>query len=74
MGFRGDDGFLKDDALVKRADNYGQYVEVELQEGADPQVLLRRALDGAQIQRFEVADLSLREIFILSVGEDDDAE
>jgi ABC-2 type transport system ATP-binding protein len=74
LAFRGDDGFLKDETLVKRADNYGQYVEVELQEGADPQVLLRRALDGAQIQRFEVADPSLREIFILSVGEDDDAE
>ena len=70
IAFDGDDSFLDDPDLVRRSDNYGNYVEIELQPNRDPQELLIRAAEGARIQRFEVAAPSLREIFVTSVGED----
>ena len=74
MAFHGDDGFLREARLVRKADNYGNYVEIELQPGADPQALLRRAMEGAEIQRFEVAEPSLREIFITAVGGEENGQ
>ena len=68
IAFHGDDRFLNDADLVRRADRFGNYVEVELQAGAEAQELLRRAVEAAEIQRFEVAEPSLREIFVTSVG------
>jgi ABC-type uncharacterized transport system ATPase subunit len=68
ISFSGDDRFLNDADLVRRAERFGNYVEVELQAGAEAQELLRRAVEVAEIQRFEVADPSLREIFVTSVG------
>ena len=68
MAFHGSDGFLKDAGLVRNSENYGNYVEIELQPGADPQALLRAAVEGAEIQRFEVGEPSLRDIFLTAVG------
>jgi ABC-2 type transport system ATP-binding protein len=58
-----------DRSLVAKASNYGQYAEVELADGADPQRLLTAALGaGARISKFEVAEPTLNQVFIDLVG------
>jgi ABC-2 type transport system ATP-binding protein len=65
------DSVLRDRSLVARADNYGQYAEIELAEGADPQRLLQAVLaSGARLIRFEITEPSLHKIFIDAVGPD----
>ena len=54
---------------MARKDDYGQYVEVALHDGADPQHLLRRAVESARVSRFEVVQPTLNDIFIQQVGE-----
>ncbi len=54
--------------LVQSMNNYGNYVEVRLKPGADPQQLLRMACERARISRFELVEPSLEEIFIDVVG------
>ena len=68
LEFNGDDTFLNDSRLIRSKDYYGNYVEVHLQEGADPQDLLRSALRHAAVTRFEVTEPSLNDIFIEVVG------
>jgi ABC-2 type transport system ATP-binding protein len=62
------DPYLEDSDLVKAVNNYGNYVEVQLKPGADPQELLRLAADRVRISRFELLEPSLEEIFIDQVG------
>ena len=45
-------------------DRYSNYVEVRLTKGADAQELLTGAMRQATINRFEVVEPSLNEIFI----------
>ena len=60
---------LNDRQLVARADDENQFVDIQLAEGADPQILLRRLIDaGAQIERFELVQPSLHQIFLQRVG------
>jgi ABC-2 type transport system ATP-binding protein len=60
---------LGDRTLVARADDSNRFFELELAPGADPQVLLRRLVDaGANIQRFELVQPSLHQIFLQRVG------
>jgi ABC-2 type transport system ATP-binding protein len=60
---------LGDRALVERMDDHSRYFEVELQRGADAQVLLQRLVAaGAAIQRFEKVQPSLHQIFLQRVG------
>jgi ABC-2 type transport system ATP-binding protein len=60
---------LADRALVRRIDDQNRFFEIELAEGADPQRLLRRLIDaGASIQRFELVQPSLHQIFLEKVG------
>jgi ABC-2 type transport system ATP-binding protein len=70
LAYDGDGRFL-DDPSVARKDDYGQYVEVALSDGADPQRLLRRAIDSCRVSRFEIVHPSLHDIFIQQVGEPD---
>jgi ABC-2 type transport system ATP-binding protein len=70
IAFEGTSDFLDSCELVERVADHGQYVEVRMVEGADPQALLYRAVDsGARISRFELVEPSLREIFIEKVQE-----
>lgn len=65
IAFEGANEFLESSALVDRVSDHGQYVEVRMADGADPQDLLKRAVDsGARISRFELVEPSLREIFL----------
>src|SRR5256714_1853917 len=58
-----------DTTLVKKVDDYGQYAEVELAAGADPQRVLRDLVaSGARLSRFELREPSLLKIFIDLVG------
>jgi ABC-type uncharacterized transport system ATPase subunit len=60
-----------DRSLVTKASNYGQYAEVTLADGADPQRLLAAALGaGARISKFEIAEATLNQVFIDLVGPD----
>jgi len=66
--YEGDPGFLADPSISDATD-HGQWVEIRLARGADPQTVLRRALEtGVRIDRFELAEPSLREIFLERVG------
>ena len=57
--------------LVAKADDYGQYAEVELNDGVDPQDLLKELVGaGVRVNRFEVAEPTLNKIFIDLVGAD----
>jgi ABC-type uncharacterized transport system ATPase subunit len=68
MAYEGDPGFLADPSVATATD-HGQWVEIRLVPGADPQTILRRALEtGVRVDRFELAEPSLREIFLEQVG------
>ena len=62
--YEGDAPWLNDKALVQSYNNYGNYVELRLQPGADPQELLKLAMQSARINKFELVEPSLEEIFI----------
>src|SRR5207302_1339319 len=56
IGFDGSLGgapqVFADKALVSKVDNYGQYAELELASGADPQQILQRLVtSGARLRR-----------------------
>jgi ABC-2 type transport system ATP-binding protein len=64
MRYEGKADFLKDPSLVEGCDDYGQYVEIRLSARATPQDVLKRAVDEVAVNRFEIAEPSLNEIFI----------
>jgi ABC-2 type transport system ATP-binding protein len=64
LEYEGEDNFLGDAELVQSFNNYGNYVEVRLQPGADPQDLLRMAASCARVNKFELMEPSLEEIFL----------
>jgi ABC-2 type transport system ATP-binding protein len=66
--YAGDALFLQEKRLVQSFNDYGNYVEVRLAPGADSQELLRLASSHARLDRFEVMEPSLEEIFIDVVG------
>src|SRR5947207_2680853 len=68
-GMAGVATILRDHSLVKRADDQNRFFEIELAPGADPQALLKRIVDsGASVQRFEMIQPSLHQIFLQKVG------
>jgi ABC-2 type transport system ATP-binding protein len=68
IDYEGGDGFLNDPELVQSFNNYGKYVEVRMKPGADTQKLLQRASATCRINKFEIMEPSLEEIFIDVVG------
>jgi ABC-2 type transport system ATP-binding protein len=60
---------LRDATLVKKLDENNRFFEIELAAGADPQALLHRLINaGATIERFELVQPSLHQVFIQRVG------
>ena len=66
--YEGDSSFLNDAKIVQSSNDYGNYVEVRLAEGADPQELLKAATSCARVNKFELMEPSLEEIFLEAVG------
>src|SRR5260370_9495484 len=69
--YEGDGNFLEMSNLVAAYNNYGNYVEVRLAPGADPQQLLRAVAERSRVSKFELMEPSLEEIFIETVGKTD---
>ena len=67
LDYEGPDTFLGTD-LVKRHNRFPNYSEILLNDGADAQEVLRRAItQGVRVNRFELVEPSLNDIFIESV-------
>jgi ABC-2 type transport system ATP-binding protein len=65
----GHGGVLEDESLVAGVVARGDFEEVLLADGADPQELLRRLVArGAVVSKFERVEPSLHDIFIAEVG------
>ncbi len=66
----GGDGVLDDPALVSKVVRHADEAQALLAEGASAQTLLRRLIDsGATIEKFEMVEPSLNDIFITKVTE-----
>ena len=62
---------LSESHMVAKSDDYGNYAELELAPGANPQVLLQGLVSaGAGVTRFVIAEPTLNKIFIDLVGDD----
>ncbi len=70
MRFSGDVRELGSHPDVEKVVEFGQDLSVTLSEGADPAVMLRHALDRGRVDRFEVGEMSLHDIFITKVREE----
>ncbi len=68
INYEGDGKFLEGNGFVESFNDYGNYAEVRLKPGADPQELLRRvAAGGSRVSRFELMQPSLEQIFMDAV-------
>lgn len=65
--YEGDDGFLDSPEILTK-DDYGNVVEIQLKKGGDSQKILKAAISGATIRKFEIKEPSLHDIFINTVG------
>ena len=65
----GDGDFLGRSGLVEKVNHYGDVMEAKLRPGADPQEILKSAVQqGVRINRFELVEPPLNDIFIEKVG------
>jgi len=64
----GDGAFLRRLPLVAAVKPDGRRLDVTLQEGADPQDLLKALVERARVRAFEIKQPSLHEIFVWLVG------
>ena len=65
--YQGDGSKLKDSTDVVKHNDYGNYIELELGETVKPQKFLEDIIRKVEIQKFEVMEPSLNQIFIESV-------
>ena len=68
--YSGDESFLDQPGLIANVNRFGAVVEAKLRPGADPQEILKAALErGVRISRFELVEPPLNDIFIEKVSE-----
>ncbi|MBU8922096.1 MAG: ATP-binding cassette domain-containing protein [Bacteroidales bacterium] len=67
--FEGDRKILENHPRVEKIADFGQELSVTLSEGTDPNEILRYALDNGRVDRFELGEMSLHDIFITQVRE-----
>jgi ABC-2 type transport system ATP-binding protein len=67
LAFDGDGSFIEGLACVAKASDFGQYLEVRVAEGHDPQELLQQASAKLRLRRFEIVEPSLHDIFVEAV-------
>jgi ABC-2 type transport system ATP-binding protein len=62
-------GLLADHTTIQKVDDSNRFFEIRMQDGADPQALLRTIVTaGVPVQRFELVQPSLHQIFLEKVG------
>ena len=72
LQYSGNGDFLDLPGLIESTNHYGAMVEIKLRPGADPQEILKLAIErGVRISRFELTEPPLNEIFIEKVSEAD---
>ncbi len=64
LRYDGEARFLQDPTLVAKYDDYGQYVEIQPQNGITPQTILVKAIEQVTVRSFDITEPSLNEIFI----------
>ena len=70
LRLQGGESVLEGSALISKVERHSDGVEVLLTEGANPQTLLKELMAaGATIERFEMIEPSLHNIFIEKVSE-----
>jgi ABC-2 type transport system ATP-binding protein len=67
LAYEGDGAFLASVPGVRKLSDHGRYAELQLEDDADPQLLLREAAERLRVSRFEVAEPSLHDIFVEQV-------
>jgi ABC-2 type transport system ATP-binding protein len=72
IDYEGDGSCLAGNPLIDSLNDYGNHAELRLKPGADTQELLRDAMRGLRVIRFQVMDPSLEQIFIERVANKDD--
>ncbi|HUV37381.1 MAG TPA: ATP-binding cassette domain-containing protein [Patescibacteria group bacterium] len=70
LRYTGDRGDIEMCPGVEKVNDFGQELSVTLKEGIDPNDLLRYALERGRIERFEIGEMSLHDIFIAKVKEE----
>lgn len=68
--FQGDGGFLDELDDVRINNRSTNFAEIRILNGLNSQEILRKAMDKAEIHKFQLVEPSLNEIFISTVGED----
>jgi ABC-2 type transport system ATP-binding protein len=67
LAFDGDGSFLASLPGVAKVSDFGQYVEIRMGDGADPQAILREASGRLAVRRFEIVVPSLHDVFVETV-------
>lgn len=68
LEYDGKDDFLTSSEMIKKFDNFGNYVEVQLKKDTNPQDFLNEIVNSIAIKKFEIVEPSLNDIFIESVS------
>jgi ABC-2 type transport system ATP-binding protein len=63
-----DSSYLGSNSLIQKLEKYEGHIQIKLVPGADAQQLLRTVAERSRLNRFEVMEPSLEEIFIDVVG------
>lgn len=64
----GDTQFLHSLPGIKKMNDFNKYVEIKLEERTDPQDILKALAGKVKINRFEIVEPSLYDIFLETVG------
>ncbi len=67
LAFDGDGSFIEALPGVAKVTDFGQYLEVKLEDGGDAQRLLAEAAKRLKLRRFEIVEPSLHDIFVETV-------
>jgi ABC-2 type transport system ATP-binding protein len=68
LDYDGDGGFLAAIPGVRRVNDAGKQAELFLEDGVDPQSVLRAIVEHVRVRRFDIREPSLHEIFVRAVG------
>lgn len=70
LEFQGDGSFLDELENIRINNRSTNFAEIRILNGMDHQEILRKAMEHADIHKFQLVEPSLNEIFISTVGED----